>query len=362
MREHIARLSRTYDVSVACSIGTGEDLAAWLPGVQVFPVAISRQIDPIADARSLLALMHLFRRESFDVVHSITPKAGLLAMMAARLNGVPHRIHCFTGQVWATRSGMSRRILKFADRVTAANANHVICDSHSQREFLLGEQVTARVDVLANGSISGVDVERFKPDADRRSEVRGRLGIPSDACTLLFVGRLNVDKGIRDLAQAFIRLARGHTNVWLLIVGPDEAGMATEVEAILEPARDRTRRIDYTSTPEHYMAAADVFCLPSYREGFGSVVIEAAACGIPSVASRIYGLTDAVLDGRTGLLHAPGDIGDLTSCLERLLSDPALRRRFGTAALQRAREKFAHPIVVEALAAYYQRILAAHDA
>lgn len=359
MRNHLLRLSETYEVSAVADF-TPEDLSGdWLPGVGLTAVPIARQISPGADLRALFTLIRHFRTGRFDVVHSVTPKAGLLAMSAARFAGIPHRIHCFTGQVWATRQGLGRRLLKGADRLIAANANHVLTDSHSQRHFLQDEGVIRKghADVLGHGSISGVDLERFHPDDATRARIRDELGIPHQACLLLFVGRLNRDKGVLDLARAFARLSRSNGTVWLAMVGPDEAGVGVQFEELCGEAINRVRRIAYTPAPEHYMAAADIFVLPSYREGFGSVVIEAAACGLPAVASRIYGLTDAVEEGATGLLHPPGETEALHDHLEHLCADETQRRLMGEKARARAISNFSMESVTADLLGYYETIL-----
>lgn len=359
MRNHILCLADRYEV-VAVADFSPEDLSNdWLPGVRLVPIPIARQINLISDLRALVALQRFFRSERFDVVHSVTPKAGLLAMTAARLAGVQHRIHCFTGQVWATRKGLMRVLLKCADRVIATNANHILTDSVSQREFLEREGIVrpGQAEVLGAGSISGVDLDRFHPDEEMHKRIRSDWGVPLMACLFLFVGRLNRDKGVLDLAQAFAQLARDRDDVWLAVVGPDETGIGNEFEQLCGNALSRVRRLNYTTTPEHAMAAADVFVLPSYREGFGSVVIEAAACGVPAVASHIYGLTDAVEENVTGLLYPPGDIVALRDCLQRLCGDSALRHKMGTAAHLRVQEDFSMHSVTAAHLAYYENLL-----
>lgn len=360
MRNHLLGLSEQYDVTAIADF-TPEDLSGdWLPGVRLVPIPIARHISPFADLKALWMLFRYFRAHRFDAVHSVTPKAGLLAMSAARLAGIPNRIHCFTGQVWATRRGLVRGLLKNADRLIAANATRILTDSHSQREFLVSQGVLklGQAEVLGHGSISGVDIERFQPDVRLRESIRTELGVPRRACLLLFLGRLNRDKGVLDLAEAFARLARDNADVWLAMVGPDEAEIGAQFERRCGDAMARVRRIDYTPTPEHYMAAADVFVLPSYREGFGSVVIEAAACGVPAVASRIYGLTDAVEEGVTGLLHPPGDIPALHDSLLHICADAGLRSRMGERARARALADFSMATVTAALRVFYEKILA----
>jgi glycosyltransferase involved in cell wall biosynthesis len=306
----------------------------------------------------LLHLWRTFRRERFDIIHSVTPKAGLLAMLAGRLAGIPVRIHIFTGQVWATRTGFSRWLLKAMDRMLAASATHLLADSASQRQFLIDQKVVPaeRIAVLGKGSISGVDVQRFAPDSGARAEVRGSLGVADDDVLFLFLGRLNRDKGVLDLAQAFALVAKDHSQARLLVVGPDEAGMAASMQAICRDFPDRVRFVSYTDMPQRYMAAADVFCLPSYREGFGSVIIEAAATGIPAIGSDIYGITDAIERDRTGLLFPAGDIQALAKAMTHMLDDPARRREMGDEALSRARRDFDARQVADAWLAYYSAL------
>jgi glycosyltransferase involved in cell wall biosynthesis len=360
MRNHMLRLTEQYEVTALSNFSSEDLLGDWLPGVRLVSIPIERQINLLADFWTLVVLLRFFRSERFDVVHSVTPKAGLLAMTAARMAAVPNRIHCFTGQVWATRKGLERELLKRADRVIALNANHLLTDSESQRVFLESETVVkvGQAVVLGAGSISGVDLERFRTNEEVRQQIRVEWGVPSNACLLLFVGRLNHDKGVLDLARAFAELSRNSDNIWLAVVGPDEAGIINEFYRCCGIALSRVRRVSYTATPEHAMMAADVFVLPSYREGFGSVVIEAASCGIPAVASRIYGLTDAIEENVTGLLHPPGDVAALANCLMRLCTDNTLRLKMGSAARARAQVDFSASTVTAALVDYYEKLLA----
>jgi glycosyltransferase involved in cell wall biosynthesis len=358
---HLKVLSAEYAVSVVANSSDRSLLQRHGLDIQIQPVQIERPIRPLADLRAFFALYRCFRQHRFDVVHSVTPKAGLLAMMAACLARVPVRVHIFTGQVWATKTGAFRVVLKTADRLIAGLATHNLVDSPSQRDFLLKERVidAERSEVLADGSICGVDLQRFRPDVAARRFVREEYAIPDGAVLLLSLGRLNKDKGIADLAASFADLAQRLPNLWLLLVGPDEQNMQSRVESICAGCIGRVVRVGFTDKPEYFMAAADIFCLPSYREGFGSSVIEAAASGVPAVASRIYGLTDAVEEGGTGLLHRPADVEDLSACIETLGLDIALRQRMGHAARMRVESKFSQSRLTNAMQAFYQRILKA---
>ncbi len=359
LRDQIRALSETYEITVVANTDDRDALHRLGLNAELVSVSILRPAHLWRDIRALLNLYSLFKKRKFDLVHSITPKAGLLSMAAGRLSGIPIRIHTFTGQVWATASGLTRRLLKSADRLTASCATQVLADSQSQLKFLVDEGVVSlrKCRVLANGSISGVDLSRFYPDAAARQRIRNGASIAEDALVFLFVGRLKKDKGVLDLATAFDRLAAQRRNAHLVCVGPDEAGMETQMRSICSSCVERLHFVGHTRVPDQYMAAADVLCLPSYREGFGSVVIEAAATGIPAIASRIYGLTDAVQNGVTGCLHQAGNWKELADAMELLAANRSLRERLGRQARERANKDFAVHTITDALLAFYSEQL-----
>jgi glycosyltransferase involved in cell wall biosynthesis len=348
----------TYDITVVTNT-TNAGLCDQLGlTVRLVPFPIERGISLRRDVSALIQLIRLFRRERFDVVHSMNPKAGLLAMVAAAIARTPVRVHTFTGQVWVTRRGFSRFVLKQLDRVIAASATIILIDSTSQRDFLLAQGVVRDDNsaVLGHGSVCGVDGHRFRPDRETRDRLRQQLGIGSDDVVLLFAGRLKRDKGVLDLARAFATIADARADVRLLVVGPDEEQLRPLLTAAVGRHVDRLHLVDLTHEPESFMAASDVLCLPSYREGFGSVIIEAAAVGLPAVASRIYGIVDAMQEGRTGLAHPAGDVKAIATTLLRLLADPQLRSRLGTAARQRALRDFSAAAATAAVLGLYDRL------
>ena len=224
--------------------------------------------------------------------------------------------------------------------ITGYCANYCLVDSPSQKSFLIHNKVISKKKsfVFGSGSISGVDLSRFKFDADARSAIRGELSIPLNAFCLVFVGRLSEGKGILDLVESFSQI--NNSQLFLMIVGPDEGGIVKKIFEKFPLIINRLKFIGYTYFPEHYMSAADVLCLPSYKEGFGSVIIEAAAVGIPTIASNIYGITDAVIDGQTGILHKPKDIHGIKMCIEKLLENPALLKNLSENAYKRTVDEF----------------------
>ena len=357
LQAHIRAALQFYEVTVVAKGPFPEALRRACIGATLVSVGIERKISVWADLKALWQLYLLFRRERYDIVHSVSPKAGLLAMVAARIASLPHRVHTFTGQVWVTQRGWRRFLLKKIDCLLAALATDSLIDSPSQKEFLAIEGVcpAERATVIGHGSICGVDATRFHPDGTWRDTTREELGIPPQACMVLYLGRLNSDKGIMDLAMAFRQLGSDAQDAWLVLAGPDEASIVDEVRRVVPP--ERLRYVGQTDTPEHLMAAADLICLPSYREGFGMVLIEAAATGIPAVASRIYGITDAVVDGETGLLHSPGDISGLKLALHQLIGNSELRRTMGEKARIRALRDFSEISVTEGLMGFYGKII-----
>jgi glycosyltransferase involved in cell wall biosynthesis len=363
MAPHIRSMTGTYRITLVannCSEAVAELLGA---SVSFQPVRLSRGVSILADINALVGLWRLFRRKQFRIVQSITPKAGLLTMAAGRLAGVPFRVHWFTGQVWATKSGLSRRLLKTMDRLLVACSTHVLADSPSQSAFLVREGVVrpGQVLVLGQGSVSGVDTNRFKPNPSARSRIRTSVGIPDDAVVALFLGRLNRDKGLPELARAFATAAHECPELHLLVVGPDEDRMRELVITALGDARSRARFVDFTAEPEAHMAAADLFVLPSRREGFGSSVIEAAACEIPAIATTIYGLCDALVDGESGLLVPVGDVTALSAAIVRLATNSDLRRAMGKAARIRIERQFVQEHLTSALMRFYKELLASNN-
>ena len=350
---HLRALSEFYEVTVIVNTEGKDFLRAETIDAVVIPLEFSRKISLATDVSCLFQLIKLFHQYKFDAVHSVTPKAGLLCMLASWLVCIPLRVHTFTGQVWASKTSIKRLLLKWVDCLIAALTTHNLIDSPSQMQFLLDEKVTksAKSHVFAKGSISGVDITKFKPNVDARLAIRNQLKIAEDKLVFLFIGRLNRDKGVMDLAQAFSQL--NNSNLHLLFVGPDEQDMQAEIMKT-QSNQAHIHFIGHTDTPEAYMAAADVLCLPSYREGFGSVLIEAAAVGVPAIASRIYGITDAVVDNETGLLHEPRNVDAIKMLMETVANNEALRNKLGKQAIERVVKDFSSELITQAWVDFYQ--------
>lgn len=352
------------DLTLLCSPGPEfADVVRDIGASAAATIPIARQPAPFADLRSLFKVARFLSRQRFDIVHSSTPKAGLLAAIAGKLARVPLRLHTYTGQPWVELTGLRRRIPRACDRLTATLTTHCFADSPSQREFLIAEGLVAarKISVIGPGSISGVDLGRFSRavwGGETAQQTRRELGIPPEALVVVFVGRVTKDKGVVELMEAFGLLAKANPAAHLLIVGPFEPERdPLPAETLRQLKTDpRVHCAGFSTTPEKYLAAADIFCLPSYREGFGSVVIEAAAMELPAVVTRITGLVDTVVAGETGLVVPAKNAGELAQALATLAAAEPLRRTLGAAACRRVKEQFDAKVINEAVVAEYFRL------
>jgi len=358
LSHQISTLSDTYDVTLVANFGdnlkTGDELSWLCESICVKNIPINREIKLLHDIKALFMLYFYIKNNNFSLVHSFTPKAGLLSMISSWTARVPVRIHSFTGQVWATRHGFSKFFLKSLDRVVSKLETSILIDSHSQQKFLLKNRVLPlyKSKVLGNGSISGVDINRFKVNYEIRKNLRLKFGVDDTSIIILFLGRIKKEKGVPELINAFSRMKATNKRVILWLVGMDEDGLQHDLHA-----PENVFWIPHTDVPEQYMAAADIFCLPSYREGFGSVVIEAAACGIPSIGSDIYGLNDAIVDKVTGILVPVKSVKYLNIAMQKLVDNKAMRERMGGVAKSRAIKEFSQSKVTELLMQHYRSLL-----
>jgi glycosyltransferase involved in cell wall biosynthesis len=324
-------LSEFYDIYLVANFsGFEKELLNDLPIKHIENIGINRRVAVFKDLKALLLLIRYFKENNFDAVHSVTPKAGLLGIVGARLAGLKVRIHIFTGQVWHTKRGLLKKLLMFLDRLIVRNATFILVDGETQRQFLIENAIvqSSNSKVLGNGSISGVDIAKFKPDLKVRMQVRQELGINNDEVVFMFLGRMNRDKGIPELAVAFDNISQNNKKVRLLLVGDDEEKMTHLVKNTVL-AIDKVIFCGATPQPEHLLQACDIFCLPSHREGFGTSIIEASLLQKPIICSNTYGLMETILDNYTGIRHKVNNIETLQKAMETLLIDEDLRLKYG---------------------------------
>ena len=355
---------------VVCGISSpGEALqvVAREAGVRVYAVEMRRQITPWRDLVALARTWRLLRRIRPRIVHAHTPKGGLIGTLAAWLAGVPVRIYHIRGLPLVTASGWRRRLLRGTERISCRAAHQVLCVSHSLREVAIAEGLCPpqKIKVLLGGSGNGVDAAgRFHPErvgVRARPDTRRRWGIPEQALVVGYVGRLVRDKGLGELVAAWQVLREELPELHLLVVGPFEPQdpVPAEVAAVLrDDPRIHLTGEDFDMPPLY--AAMDLVCLPTHREGFPNVPLEAAAMGLAVVATRVPGCVDAVQEGVTGLLVPAQDSKALAEALRRELRDGELRRRHGEAGRQRVLRDFDQRAIWEATYQEYQRLLGEH--
>jgi lipopolysaccharide/colanic/teichoic acid biosynthesis glycosyltransferase len=328
---------------------------------------MEREISPLADLRSFLSLWRLIRRARPALINVGTAKAGLLGGIAAWLCGVPVRVYTLHGIRLETTRGLCRLLLTLAERISCRCAHYVLCVSHSvrQRAIELGLASTdGGLVLLEPGSFNGVDAASFAATPERiaqAAEIRRRLGIPAGAPVIGFVGRFTRDKGIAELAQAYQAVRARFPEARLMLLGRFETG---------DPVPEQARRfietdpgvvqVGYVPDPAAHYQAMDMLALPTHREGYPTVVLEASAAGKPVVATRATGAVDAVQDGITGFLVPVGDAAALGDALVRLLEDPELAAAMGAAGCARVAREYSTERVCRDLAGFYQQLLRDH--
>lgn len=359
LRDHIAALCKEYDVYLAGNIKS-EDEVNMLALTGWHHVDIERGISLKRDFKAVWQAYRYFKKMKFDAVHSVTPKAGLVTAIAGWIAGISHRTHIFTGQVWATRKGVMRTLLKSLDKVITSLDNHILVDGKSQRAFLVKEGVLkeGQAEVFAHGSISGANSARFAPDAEARQEIRDKVGIKDSTLCYILLGRLNHDKGIGELYEAFNRLAAETKDVFMLLVGRDEENYLAKLPQYSNiKAGVNFHYYGLTPNPEKVLNAGDVFVLPTYREGFGTSVLEAACIGLPCISTDAYGVADAYIDGETGLRCHVGDVESLYQCMKRMHDNPDMVKTMGENSRVRVLRDFNGADLTACWVNFYKEIL-----
>ncbi len=355
----LKELSEKYEVVALSSPGEEIPVIAECEGVRTITVPMERYISIKKDIISLWKLIKVFRSEKPTIVHSMTPKAGLLCMMAAYLTRVPIRIHTFTGLVFPTSTGLKRKILMLTDSITCACATHIIPEGEGVKNDLVNNGITKKpMRVLGYGNVRGVDMEHFsrRPEVMKLSE-----SIRNDSLlTFLFVGRIVRDKGINELCQAMDRLS-GFAPARLIFVG--------YYEETLDPISDESRDIiDKNPSIEYvgpklgdellaYYAAADCFVFPSYREGFPNTVLEAGAMGLPSIVTDINGSREIIRQDENGVIIPSKNVNALFDAMVNMVRDKAARERMAGNARRMVAERFEQGFVRQCLLDFYNEIL-----
>lgn len=348
-----------YEVVAVSSPGSELQEVEMREGVKTYAVSMYRHISPLKDLRSLCSLIRIFRKERPQMVHSITPKAGLLSMMAAWVSRVPVRVHTFTGLVFPTSVGLKREILKLTDRLTCFFATHIIPEGEGVRSDLISNKITKKpLKVLGYGNVRGIDLDHYDPNNAEVCE-KARILKKSGLFTFVYVGRLVRDKGVNELVTAFKRLNGENAGTRLLLVGdiedkldPLDADVLSEIES--NPS------IEYAGYQEDvrgWLSASDVMVFPSYREGFPNAVIEAGAMGLPSIVTNINGSNEIVIEGENGIIVPPGSADALYAAMKECLENRQKRAAMSLRARKLIADRFEQSFVRNCQKAYYREIL-----
>ena len=351
-------LSRLYDVVAVSTPDHELQEIAQREGIRVIGVPMSRPIAPLRDLVSLWRLIRVFRRERPTMVHSITPKAGLLSMIAAWICRVPVRLHTFTGLVFPTATGLKKRILILTDRITCACATHIVPEGEGVKADLINYNITRKpLQVLGYGNIRGIDLDHYR----RSPEVMEKaltLRKPN-LFTFVFIGRVVRDKGIDELVEAFSLLHSEHPQTRLILVG--------RAEDNLDPVSPNTRSaiashpaieaVGSQSDVRPWLAASDALVFPSYREGFPNVVIEAGALDLPSIVTDINGSREIIVHGQNGIIVPPRNAQALLQAMTQFVQNPQATQAMALKARQMIASRFEKSFVQKCLFDYYKQIL-----
>jgi glycosyltransferase involved in cell wall biosynthesis len=358
----LKELSQKYEVIALSSPGEELEMVAEREGVRTIVVPMERHISLKHDLISLWRMIKVFHKERPTMVHSMTPKAGLLCMMAAWLTRVPVRMHTFTGLVFPTATGLKRKILMVTDWLTCACATHIIPEGEGVKNDLLNNSITKKpLKVLGYGNVRGVDMAYYSARDNVKSKMQ-ELGLRDESkFTFIFVGRIVRDKGMNELCEAFDKLS-GLANVRLLLVGPYEDCLdpiSPKSKEIIEqnPAIESvgSKRGDELLA---YYAAADCFVFPSYREGFPNTVLEAGAMGLPSIVTDINGSREIIVEGVNGVIIPPHDANALFDAMLKIMKDKEARERMAGNARQMIASRYEQGFVRKCLYDFYDEILA----
>lgn len=350
-----------YDIVVVSNPDEALERMSHLPGVRTIGVPMQRHIAPLSDLRSLWRMYRLMRRERPWLVHSMTPKAGLICMLAARLAGVPNRMHTFTGLIWPTSHGIKRSILKAMDRLLCSCATVINPEGRGVRDDMVRGGITRRsMVILGHGNVRGIDPEYYNPEDPgvRQTAKTLRRDDPEASMVYVFVGRLVADKGIAELVRAFADVYDKNHGARLWLVGRTE----DDLDPLDKDTRDTIashpgiRAFGEQADVRPYLVGANAFVFPSHREGFPNVVLEAGAMGLPSIVTDINGSREIIENHYNGIIVAPGDAKALEAAMDTL-RDSGVRARMAGHCRDHVLRYWSASQVRQALLNFYAGIL-----
>lgn len=351
-------LNEHYEVVAVSSPGKEMAVLREREGVRTIEVPMERRISLVKDFISLIRMIWLFAKERPYMVHSITPKAGLISMLAGWITRVPVRMHTFTGLVFPTATGRMQQLLIWMDRLTCACATHINPEGEGVKRDLMAYRITKKpLQVIANGNVNGVDLTYFdRTDAVMKQAAAYRQ---ERGFTFCFVGRMVRDKGINELVSAFIRLHQQYPQVRLLLVGPFEKELdplLPETEKAIQEY-SAIRFMGFQPDVRPFLAASDALVFPSYREGFPNVVLQAGAMGLPSIVTDINGCNEIIIPNENGVIIPSKDEEALYLAMENFLLHPEKVQRMAGKARSMIASRYDRKILWEALLKAYKRLI-----
>ena len=324
-------MSAHYEVIGVSSAGKELNDVATHEHIRTIAVEMTRKISPLQDLKSLLKLRSLLKKEKPLIVHTHTPKAGIIGMLAAKLAGVPNRFHTVAGLPLLEATGKKRQLLNAVEKLTYSFATRVYPNSYGLRDIILEQQFCSpkKLKVLANGSSNGIDTTHFDPklySPEQNTALREKLGIAANDFAFIFVGRLVKDKGINELVAAFKDLCKIKKEVKLILVGNYEAELDPILPATLSEISNNKNIVftNYQPDVRPFLAIADALVFPSYREGFPNVVLQAGAMGLPAIVSDINGCNEIIIPEKNGLIIPVKNQNAIFAAMQRLLDDGQL--------------------------------------
>ncbi|TXK77868.1 glycosyltransferase family 4 protein [Mesonia sp. K4-1] len=332
--------------------------------LKVFPLEMTRKITPWADLKALVKLVRFLKKERAQIVHTHTPKAGIVGMLAAKLAGVPHRLHTVAGLPLMEATGKKRRLLNAVEKMTYRCATSVYSNSQGLYDFIVEQGFTNpnKLKIIGQGSSNGIDTSHFDPqlyNQDTKQKLRNELGIQSNDFVFVFVGRLVGDKGINELVEAFNNSKFKIQNSKLLLVGPQEPDLDPLQPLTLQEIYQNPNIISvgYQEDVRPYFALSDALVFPSYREGFPNVVLQAGAMGLPCIVSDINGCNEIIVKGENGLIVPSKNREELQIAMKFLVDDRDLYTQLQKNARNMIVSRYQREEVWQALLEEYQTLL-----
>lgn len=329
--------------------------------IHTITVNMERGISPLKDLISLYKLYVQFKKEKPTIVHSITPKAGLLTMLAGKMAGVPIRMHTFTGLIFPTRSGLMQKLLIKMDQLLCWAATNIYPEGNGVKNDLISYKITSKpLKVIANGNVNGIDLDHFNPTKCSDvaiTELEKSLNINPNDLVFVFVGRLVGDKGINELVEAFLKL--NNQNTKLLLVGPLEAELdPLKVETVNEIETNlNIISVGFQKDVRPYFAISNALVFPSYREGFPNVVIQAGAMEIPSIVTNINGCNEIIIEGENGIIIPVKNSEAISNAMNKILNDKEYYERLKANARPMINSRYEQSVVWNALLDEYNSLI-----